>query len=155
MLIYRDINAIAAPTPGRFELPAFEQRHDAREPAPTAEEINEADDGLRAEEMEIPADADGGAPLDELLAAGSSLLDDMLARAQPRTAPAVQQQPRSTYRPAHARSFGLQPQYGPGSRTRQVGVNDHAVGSNAFGDGSRNVLRDNMRHFGLSGTRSR
>ncbi len=113
--------------------------------------------------MDIPADADGGDPasLDDLLSAGPSILDEMLARTQPEQARAAQlldvaargRVPQRSYRAPLSRQ--QRPQFGPGSMTRPLGVNEQVVGANDFGDGRGNVLRDNMRHFGFSGTRAR
>lgn len=116
---------------------------------------SEVDDGLRAEEMDIPADPDGGVPhLDAILGAAPSILDEMMSGAMPTS------QAASTYRQQRqsSRSYRqrpAQPLYGPGSMTRAIGVNDMTIGGNTFGDGTGNVMRDNMRHFGIVGTRAR
>jgi hypothetical protein len=128
-------------------------------------------DEPRAEELEVPADADGGDPFstfDGLMQAGPSFLDELIERQRPRepaAAPAPRRPGRSleTYdapqapraAPRYRRSQGLQPTYGPGSQTRVVGVNPEVGRGNMFGDGYGNVLRDNMAHFGMVGTRSR
>lgn len=161
-LIYRDLNELAAPVAMRRGTirPAFASgeipvervfvRGDgtAEEPEP-----------LPAEEMDIPADADGGDPgaLDELLGASSTILDEMMAMAQPAPQAPAAPAPRSYHAPLSRRpgAQSLQPVYGPGSKTRAVGVNDMAIGGNTYGDGRGNVLRENMRHFGIVGTRSR
>jgi ribosome modulation factor len=112
--------------------------------------------------MDIPADADGGNPgtLEDLLRAGPSILDEMMALSQPAPAPVSRANQISAnqrgYRAALSnRSRGVQPFAGPGSMTRAIGVNDWAIGTNTTGDGRGNVVRDNMRHFGIVGTRSR
>jgi hypothetical protein len=104
----------------------------------------------RAEEFEVPPDADGGNPnaaLAQIMAAAPSLLDD----AQPR------QQPRrrfgTTPRPQPPRNGAVY--VGPGSVTRAIGVNPNVAGGNQFGDARGNVLRDNFGHLGFIGTRSR
>ena len=122
----------------------------------------------RAEDMEIPADADGGLPtseLEELLATSPGLRDEMVAAsgvAQPNellaelARPPARAAASSSYRgQINNRGRGIVPPGGPGSRTRPLGVNDQIVGGNTYGDGHGNVLRDNMRHFGFNGTRSR
>jgi hypothetical protein len=116
--------------------------------------------------MDIPADADGGEPgaLDELLKAAPSILDEMVALAgleQPN--PLVDNLPvRSARVPQRGyrtqlnhRGRGMVALDGPGSRTRAIGINDGVIGGNNYGDGPGNVQRDNMRHFGVAGTRSR
>lgn len=175
MLIYRDLNGLeaaavpaAGPPPREPEairgVARFRQPHAPR--LPNSDQFigaeKEVPEPLPVEEMDIPADADDGDPgaLDELLAAGPSILDEMLAMNQPAPAPMPAQQaprnvPHRSYRPALSRRQGLQPAYGPGSMTRAIGVNDQSVGTNDFGDGVGNVLRDNMKHFGISGTRAR
>lgn len=169
MLIYRDLNDLAGVVPRDLKLTGGNPAPAARRAAPVrpapADDHRELDEPepLLVEEMDIPADADGGDPsaLDELLATGPSLLDEMAAMAQPREpapAPARQAQrnaPQRSYRPALSRRPGAQPAFGPGSMTRAIGVNDQSTGTNDFGDGRGNVLRDNNRHFGLVGTRSR
>ncbi len=106
--------------------------------------------------MDIPADPDGGNPgtLDDLLRAGPSILDQMMSATPAQPAPTYRQ--AATYRaPMTNRNRGLQPIHGPGSMTRAVGVNDMAIGGNTLGDGRGNVMRENMRHFGIVGTRAR
>ena len=127
--------------------------------------IAEEPEPLPVEEMDIPADVDDddGSGLDELLRAGPTLLDEMAgmlpAGRANEAAPerSTYRQPRpGAYRPALSnRNRGIQPLYGPGSKTRAVGVNDMAIGANQTGDGFGNVLRDNMKHFGIVGTRAR
>ncbi|HEX4043251.1 MAG TPA: hypothetical protein VHY10_16255 [Xanthobacteraceae bacterium] len=116
----------------------------------------------RAEEFDIAADADGGNPeaiaaVDALLAAGPSFLDSLIAERRS-TAPAPQprvpmRMPQRQIAPAprnyRAQRQGLQPSYGPGSLTRPLGVNEYSIGEIQFGDGSRNVGRQNMGHFGV------
>lgn len=115
--------------------------------------LSEVDDGLRAEEMDIPPDPDGGVPqLDAILGAAPSILDEMMASAMPQAAPTYRQQRQSS---RSYRQRPAQPLYGPGSMTRAIGVNDMAIGGNTYGDGTGNVMRDNMRHFGIVGTRAR
>ena len=119
----------------------------------------------RAEDIEIPADADDGPPaaqLEELLATAPSVLDELLAAAEQPPHPMIVELarparvPQRGYRaPLSNRDRGLVAFGGPGSRTRPIGVNDGIVGANNYGDGPGNVLRDNMRHFGFGGTRSR
>lgn len=160
MLIYRDVNEIPLPEagqwPGREMLPLMTEAKVGTS-APTAEEQPEP---LPVEEMDIPADPDDGAGLDDLLRAGPSLLDQMMAQTAAAPAPTNQRpgaalQQRTYRAPLANRNRGLQPVYGPGSMTRAIGVNDMAIGANNTGDGRGNVLRDNMRHFGITGTRSR
>jgi hypothetical protein len=125
----------------------------------------DADDGAEYshEEYAAAAAAPAGASLEELLQAGPSMLDQMLlARTQPRQDTQNQPPPlmstqraRQGYQAPLSRRQGTMPSYGPGSRTRPVGVNDMAIGGNTMGDGRGNVLRDNMRHFGIVGSRSR
>jgi hypothetical protein len=120
----------------------------------------------RAEEFEVEADADGGNPeaiatFDALLAAGPSFLDSLIAERratvpapQPRLPMrAPQRQPAIAPRNYRAQrrgpQQGLQPSYGPGSLTRPLGVNEYSIGDVQFGDGSRNVGRQNMGHFGV------
>lgn len=110
-------------------------------------------DEPRAEDFEVPPDADGGIPLDDLLGAGPSILDQMMA-----AAPA----PQAVARPAAPTYRSALPQRGPRqqarpqvwgafgnaySMTRPVGVNGTAIGENAMGDGRGNVQRANMGHF--------
>jgi hypothetical protein len=120
------------------------------------------EDEPRAEDFEVEPDPDGGNPsLDQLLGAAPSLLDEMMAVApapQPPVRPAAptyrsalpQRGPRQPARPQVWGAFG-----GVYSMTRPVGVNEYATGANTTGDGRGNVLRDNMRHFGIAGTRAR
>ena len=117
----------------------------------------EIDDGLRAEEMDIPADPDGGVPhLDAILGATPSFLDEMISNAMPASPPApTYRQAMQRQSPRSYRQRPAQPLYGPGSMTRAIGVNDMAIGGNTYGDGTGNVMRDNMRHFGIVGTRAR
>ena len=166
MLVYRDVNGVedaradSIPlargpytgvldhNPGRGSDDGF----------PTS--VAEQPEPIPAEEMDIPADPDDGG-LDDLLRAGPSLLDGLMAQASPEQQqlaqrPGRQMQPQRTYRPPLSNhNRGLQPVYGPGSMTRAIGVNDMTVGTNNTGDGRGNVLRDNMRHFGIAGSRSR
>ena len=111
----------------------------------------------RAEDMEIPADPDGGGALGDLLASAPSILDEMIAASRPAESvlPATYRQPQRAVQRGYGMRRGMQPPYGPGSRTRAIGLNDMAIGANDFGDGYGNVLRDNMRHFGITGTRAR
>ena len=159
MLIYRDLNGIAHEEAGQHG--AVGSRHLHAAPVNFDARETEEPEPLPVEEMDIPADADGGEPgagLDELLGAGPSLLDEMLAMAAPQPSPqmpAPARVPQRGYRPAYQRRMGVQPSAGPGSLTRAVGVNDQSIGANNLGDGHGNVLRDNMRHFGIVGTRSR
>ena len=195
MLIYRDENGLQAmPAPREPEalrpVATFRQPHAGRQVSDAevvrmaetgeirADEVVLRGDGTvpledlvpadepRAEDMEIPADADDGmapAALDELLAAAPSVLDELLAAAEQPPHPMVAELARPAQRQAQRgyrtqlshRDRGLVALGGPGSRTRAVGVNDGVVGANNYGDGQGNVLRDNMRHFGLNGTRSR
>jgi hypothetical protein len=184
MLIYQHMNG-AEELPVRFTLRADEaaaasRRREAvtsstmRAPAPShseaaaevfaepsefAEEF--ADDEPRAEEMDIPADADGGDPyagVDALMQAGPSFLDDLIQRTAPRNPVAAARQappraPERSYR--RPMQQGLQPSYGPGSQTRAIGVNHAVAGGNIQGDGHGNVMRDNFRHFGMRGTAAR
>jgi hypothetical protein len=131
-------------------------------PATTPPSFEDFADEPRAEEMEIPPDPDGGDPhaqLDKLMEAGPSFFDDLITQAAPRAAAvatAVERAPAT--RRGYARTLpsrqGPQPAHGPpGSLTRAVGVNDSAVGY--MGSAANTVLRDNMRHFGIVGTRSR
>jgi hypothetical protein len=130
-------------------------------------------DEQRAEEIDVPADADGGdagAQLDALMAAAPSFFDDLMARSRapaaqpalparqpprvvnPDPLPRSYRQPapaRGTGKPDHRRGYGV----APGSLTRAVGVG--RAGGNIQGDGFGNVQRDNMRHFGIVGTRAR
>lgn len=168
MLIYRDVNGLeAAPLPREPEaigaVATFRQPH-AAPPASDHRERDEPEipaDEPRAEDMEMPADADEGAPadLDELLAGAGSLLDEMLAQGG-NAPPAVLDlargpAPRGYRTQLSNRDRGLVALAGPGSRTRPLGVNDQVVGANNYGDGHRNVLRDNFGHFGFYGMRSR
>jgi hypothetical protein len=122
------------------------------------------DDEPRAEEIDIPADPDQGSPgLEDVMAGASDILDDMIALSEQPAAPArqVQRAPqpqRGAYQPrfgANRNQRAAMPAHGPGSATRVIGVNDQVAGQNQYGDGHGNVLRDNMRHLGLTGTRSR
>ena len=182
MLIYERMNGAAPAMPSAAPF-AFRSRGYAAPGGETNDEIaaESGNDGRdvpdkelasagepRAEEMEIPPDADGGDPqaaLDALMQAGPSFFDELAERVAPR-ASAVASRPQSalasrdryaaparTYRRAPTR--GLQPSVGPGSMTRPVGVNGGVAGGNIQGDGYGNVLRDNMAHFGMVGTRSR
>jgi hypothetical protein len=114
------------------------------------DEPHENFDEPRAEDFEMPADA-----LDDLLRAGPSTLD---APPQPALQPMARPS-APTYRSAMPqRAAGPQgwgAHGGTYSMTRPVGVNSYAIGTNGTGDGRGNVLRDNMRHFGVAGTRSR
>ena len=181
MLTYRDLNgpAEACPVP-RQASPSF------RRPVPSAAPLSAApepeldepeledlvdENEPRAEEMEIPADPDGGAPaLDDVMAGASDLLDQMVAlseqsgrhgpessgegrRIQAAHAPRAPRQYQPRFGNRNRRQ--VMPAYGPGSATRVVGVNDQVAGQNQYGDPHGNVLRDNMQHLGLVGTRSR
>lgn len=165
MLIYRDVNELAV----AYAPPTREPEHLGEvatfwQPQASPPQSEASDDEIdpnepRAEDVEIPADPDG-AGLDDLLRAGPSLLDEMMAQAAPAKAPISQRpgaglQQRQYRAPLSNRNRGAQPIYGPGSMTRAIGVNDMAIGSNNTGDGHGNVLRDNMRHFGITGTRAR
>jgi hypothetical protein len=88
---------------------------------------------LPVEEMDIPADED-----DDPDGVAAAAVNDLLA------IPMMQALEPKSYRLA-PRPAG--PTYGPGSKTRAVGVNYDAVGANQYGDGPNNVRRDNMRHF--------
>ena len=107
--------------------------------------------------MDIPADPDGGVPqLDAILGATPSFLDEMISNAMPASPPApTYRQAMQRQSPRSYRQRPAQPLYGPGSMTRAIGVNDMTIGGNTFGDGTGNVMRDNMRHFGIVGTRAR
>lgn len=164
MLIYRDLNEIPL-SPAR-QRPERKMVSEANWPKiGTSAPIEEETEPLLVEEMDIPADADGGDPgaLDELLGQSPSILDEMMALSVPNPAahgaPARSSQSQTVttrgYRAPLSRRSGVQPVYGPGSKTRAIGVNDQAIGANDFGDGRGNVLRENMRHFGIVGTRSR
>lgn len=112
--------------------------YDARADLGASAGLAEEPEALLVEEMDIPADADGGEPqatLDDLMTGGVSLLDNMLASAPPRSAV-----PSRNYRRPVAVPIG------PGSKTRAVGVNGQAVAADPRG----NVLAENMRHFGLT-----
>ena len=169
MLIFKDINGVADDRRGvssrRFGgevaadgfLTRPDPRHSTGLDGGSPDGFPEIDDGLRAEEMDIPADPDGGVPqLDAILGATPSFLDEMMSNAMPASQPAptyrqaMQRQSSRSYRQRPA-----QPLYGPGSMTRAIGVNDMAIGGNTYGDGTGNVMRDNMRHFGIVGTRAR
>ncbi len=181
MLVYRDANGDAADGQ-RFHLGTVDRSNDGRRPrlaadharpgalAPAPErELDEPeledlvdDNEPRAEDMEIPADPDSGAPgLDDVMAGASDILDQMVALSAQPAAPARQAQrprpPQRGYQPRFGNRNQRQamPAYGPGSATRIVGINDQVAGQNQYGDGHGNVLRDNMRHLGLVGTRSR
>lgn len=63
-------------------------------------------------------------------------------------------------RPANVVRFRAEPQYPLGAfsaftETEFVGVNNATIGANSMGDARGNVMRDNLRHFGVVGTRSR
>ena len=203
LLMYGAMNG-AEELPVRFTLPADQvaapnRHHEAvtspttRAPAPgrtppaelapldhlvTYEQVDaalEAAGEEHAEEIDVPADADGeaGAQLEALMQAAPSFLDELVERSRPRAAAAIEQRqpprivnpdprPRNYRqgpvnalarqmggRPDHRRAFGV----APGSLTRVVGVGE--VGGNMQGDGFGNVRRDNMRHFGIVGTRAR
>jgi hypothetical protein len=45
--------------------------------------------------------------------------------------------------------------YSAFSETELVSVDPDYIGKNSLGDGRMNVMRDNLRHFGVAGTRSR
>ena len=168
MLIYADVNGMGGYASGQSSsaVNAVPSRFRGSNPSPAhrvapvadelpIEELVDADEP-RAEDMEMPADSDGEAALDELLSAGPSLLDDMIARAG--AVPAAQPgRQLATRGPRNYRQAPVAAPYGrPGSLTRPVGVNEMAVGSNSFGGGNTgNVLRDNMSHFGIVGTRAR
>lgn len=141
--------------PASSAAPKLEPQYNAMEGRFAEGAFSEEPEELPVEEIDIPPDADGGDPgaLDELLAAGPSILDEMMALSQP--APQARP-PQRSYRPALAnRNRGMQAFGGPGSLTRAIGVNDQSIGGNEYGDGRGNVLRDNMKHFGVVGTRSR
>lgn len=154
MLVYRDINEI--PPPMYADVRASPAQPDFVRPEMYADRrVEEEPEPLPVEEMDIPPDPDGGNPgaLDDLLRAGPSILDQMMSAPAPAAAaPSYRQAaPQRTYRS----NRGPQPVVGPGSLTRVVGVNDMAIGGNTLGDGRGNVLRENMRHFGIVGTRAR
>jgi hypothetical protein len=182
MLIYRDANELPGAglklwdestrthrgtNPDQFLFEQLQPSHQLSGEVPHDalrgdEGAAEQPEPLPVEEMDIPADPDGGNPgaLGELLGASTSILDEMMAMSRPAPEQPMQRQmPRQaqrTYRPALSnRNRGVQPMYGPGSLTRVVGLNDQTIGANDFGDGRGNVLRDNMRHLGITGTRAR
>ena len=171
MLVFRDVNGptTAVAVRERDSDPNFGARGEwlGEGPDPRQapiEELVDADEP-RAEDMDIPADADEAAPadLDQLLAGAGSLLDEMLEQGGDTPAAVLDlargpapRVPQRGYRTQLSnRDRGLVALSGPGSRTRPLGVNDQVVGGNNYGDGPGNVLRDNMRHFGFNGTRSR
>jgi hypothetical protein len=66
--------------------------------------------------------------------------------------------PRLPYGPyAPPRNVVPYPQgaYSAFSETELVSVDPDYIGKNSLGDGRMNVMRDNLRHFGVAGTRSR
>lgn len=158
-MMIRQRGAPIAPTPpprgGPYytdEMPSYEgliSRYDNTptddEPSPT---LNEAEPSL-----------------DALMAASPSILDDAVAAMVPRPARAMpaydpfagrghlyqRPSPRNIV-PFRNRYAGGA--FGAGSLTRAVGVGNATAG-NLMGDGIGNVLRDNMGHYGLVGTRSR
>lgn len=97
-----------------------------------------------------------GPSLDQLMAAGPLLLDE--PPPPPRRPPARNIPLRSSAGVLPMRRE--QPFYPRGgfdafSETEFVGINRDVIGANAMGDARGNVMRDNMRHFGVAGTRSR
>lgn len=122
--------------------------------AETEPTINEADESL-----------------DALMSAGPPLLDEVIQHARPT---GMNVAPRPAARPtpydpiARQRSGrGMQFQrstnvlpYPRGgmdafTETEFVGVNRDVIGSNMMGDARGNVMRDNLRHFGVRGTVNR
>ncbi len=115
---------------------------------------------------EPAADPTDEGSLDDLMAAGPSILDDAVRTTQraPVAVPAFDPFDRfggrglRYQRPAQRRQAVARPNMGAfsaGSMTRPVGVNPDVAGGNSSGDGVGNVMRDNMRHFGLVGTQGR
>lgn len=154
MVLYGALNEILPPVAGQWpgrQMPPLMTEAKIGISAPMAED--DLADEPRAEDFEMPPDADGGIPLDDLLGAGPSILDEMMAAApapQPVARPAA-----PTYRsalPQRAARQQARPQvwgaFGNAySMTRPVGVNGTAIGENAMGDGRGNVQRANMGHF--------
>lgn len=164
MLIYSEVNdGCARPGDSGAGDAAFFARprpvagrdvgYSGRDQGLSAEEAAIEADEPRAEEVDVPPDADGGIPLDALLGAGPSILDEMMAAGpapQPVARPAAptyrsalpQRAARQQSRPQVWGAFG-----NAYSMTRPVGVNGTAIGENAMGDGRGNVQRANMGHF--------
>ena len=93
--------------------------------------------------------------LDQLMAAGPPLLDEALP---PRRPPARNMPLRHSASVLPMRRE--QPFYPRGgfdafSETEFVGINRQVIGANSMGDARGNVMRDNLRHFGVAGTRGR
>lgn len=131
-------------TPRSASVPRETLAQSAAELPLGAEDNLAGADGIRAEEMEIPPDEDFAPTIEDALRMAEVLEAPRRAATQP--------QPRARgYRPQP----GLQPNYGPGSRTRAVGVNPQVGFGNVLGDGQGNVLRDNFGHLGFAGTRAR
>jgi hypothetical protein len=88
--------------------------------------------------------------LDALMAAGPSLLDDP-------PAPVVRLRPSPSrmhvpMRPMRERTPYPRGGFDAFTETEFVGINQAVIGANMMGDGSGNVMRDNLRHFGVKGT---
>lgn len=128
--------------PRSASVPRETPAHPAAELPLSAEDDLAGVDGIRAEEMEIPPDEDFAPTIEDALRMAEVLESPRRTVVQPRA---------RSYRP----QAGLQPNYGPGSRTRAVGVNPQIGFGNVLGDGQGNVLRDNFGHLGFAGTRAR
>jgi hypothetical protein len=111
-----------------------------------------------APEVDIPPDPDGGEPtLDQLMAAPPPLVDSPPPRPPTRNYASFQ---RPRYQPARASQnvVPIRPVYPGGafgafSLTQPLGLHENVQRANAMGDASGNVMRDNFRHFGFSGSR--
>lgn len=124
--------------------------HDAAEP--------------RAEDMDIPADPDGGDPgnLAGLFQEAGQVVDRLEQHDEPeRSPPPSYLAPQPRYQrpppPLAAQPGGYDAQnrrVPPGGMTRPVGVNQQVGYGDQMGDPHGNIIRRNFRHLGFQGGRS-
>lgn len=97
--------------------------------------------------------------LDALMSAGPTLLDEAPKRVYSNRTIGLKselyQRPRTIvpFRPEPARTPYPRGGIDAYTETEFVGINPEVIGSNSMGDGRNNVMRDNLRHFGVAGTR--
>lgn len=90
--------------------------------------------------------------LDALMAAGPALLDEP-PRAEYRAQMAIPRRMQRKIVPmASPRTPYPRGGFDAFTETEFVGINQAVIGANMMGDGHGNVLRDNLRHFGVKGT---
>jgi hypothetical protein len=114
-----------------------------------------------APEVDVPADPDGGEPtLDQIMAAPPPFVDKP---APPRSRqPYISAGHGSRYQqrqtPSRNNIVPISPIYAGGafgafSLTQPLGLSESAPRGNMMGDAAGNIMRDNFRHFGFSGSR--